>query len=349
MKNNLTLTPSVAGRCDQQRERPMTTPLRLNQTRYVRHSRGTVWRALLMTLALTSWAVHAEFPQDQADAERKAAKDAETKRQAEWKRKYNEAKPIFDKLCAEQSQAIIKRTVEDVEGVLLLKVRGAAGYVTDKEKNRPDWPGAALPSFGWLTKGSSGGSAEQFLFDWHWQKRTWGNPPVEVQIWESRSSVGGQTAEVWQANLNYVVGSDNYGKSVRKKLFNGYRYVDVVLPDQDVRERITAQNDQSRRDHPYPGLVFTRELTRNPAPRYGVTFEDNVDSELRKHWIAGTTVSVVDVKTKEVIAQQSFWAWDQGFGATGQVVPWSTNTTRCPPRQNPMTLVHSALKAKQGN
>ena len=55
------------------------------------------------------------------------------------------AKAIFEKLCAEQSQPIIKRTVEDVEGVLLLKRRPSTkeGYHTKQAdpmwRRSDDW------------------------------------------------------------------------------------------------------------------------------------------------------------------------------------------------------------------
>ena len=178
----------------------------------------------------------------------------------------------------------------------------------------------------------------------------WGTPPVETQIWESRGSVGGQLSTVWEEHLSREGRqAGDWGQSRVKKLYNGYRYVDVPIPDSASRERFIGQIDKADTRSPDSRPVFTREQTRLPAPRYGVRFEDNLDPSLRKHWIAGTTVSVVDTVTSEVISQRSFWAWDRGFGATGQVVPWRTNTNRCPAIDNPMSLIHATLKAKQGN
>lgn len=281
---------------------------------------GAVWRALLLTLVLTSCAAHAEFPQDQADAERKATKDAEIKRQAEWKRKYNEAKPIFDKLCVEQSQPIIKRTVEDVEGVLLLKVRPSTGRDFNRLLADQMWSGAALP----LERKVDTGYVEAFLLDRNW--REWG-PPNPGREWRIVAEIGGSGQR-------------------------GFRFVDLLEQDGTSRVRVTARSDLNAKNTHFTGISVLKTPTTALAPRYAITYEDNVDPELRKHWIAGTTIRVIDTTTNEVIGHQSFWNWDEGFGNTsGGRSPWGAARKQCPLNSSGDKQTHffvdSVIKAKQ--
>lgn len=72
-----------------------------------------------------------------------------------------------------------------------------------------------------------------------------------------------------------------------------YRYVDVLQPN---------HSDIIR----YSGKDFPINQTLNhihPA-RYAVTFENNVDSKLRRHWVAGATIRIIDRQTDEVIAKK---------------------------------------------
>ena len=262
--------------------------------------------------------------------------------QREYLAKYEPAKAIFDKLCKEQSAPIIKRTVEDVEGVLLLKVRPAARPETNP--NMADWPEAALPTFGKLGIGYYEGYPESFLLDWHWEEYPSKKASAAYRVWVRHGSIGGQH---WEDPNNKP------GEPRLKTVSRGFRYVDVLDQSQVARKRMTARNDKSQLNHPFPGVAFTSETTSRPTARYGITFEDNIDPELRRHWIAGTTIKIVDTSKNDVIAEQSFWTWDQGFGVTGQFEPWSTNIATCVPRPrgttpSAMTFIYAVLNAKQG-
>ena len=239
----------------------------------------------------------------------------------EWKAKYNAAKPIFDKLCAEQSQPIINRVVEDVEGVLLLKVRPAIGKTPHQLWADQNWDGAALP----MEPREDTGAAEYFLLDRDWD--------------DQKAKNAGYPSSIVS--------------SVRNRGTFGYLYVDVLSADGSQRTRITAKKEPGFRENPVPGVRFTKQEVNGPAPRYGVTYEDNVDPALRKHWIAGTTLKVIDTQSGETIAHQSFWRWDDGFGSTASArSPWPAARQHCPriiatdPTYN---FVASILKAKQGN
>jgi hypothetical protein len=240
---------------------------------------------------------------------------------SESKKRYLAAKSIFDKLCAEHSQPIIKRTVEDVEGVLLMKVRPSAQGRYHSLWADPSWAGAALP----MERNADTGYAEFFLLDSDWTEeraKNAGEPRQRVSTVQMRG--------IW-----------------------GFRYVDSPSADGTTRIRTTAVNDPKNRSQPVPGVSFKREMVGSPAPRYAVTYEDNVDPELRKHWIAGTTIQVIDRQTNEVIGQQSFWRWDDGFGnQAGGRQPWTAARHSCPrfiwiePTHH---FVSTVLKTKQGS
>jgi len=238
--------------------------------------------------------------------------------QREYLAKYEPAKAIFDKLCKEQSAPIIKRTVEDVEGVLLLKVRPSARANYHTLIADPMWPGAAFEH----ERADDSGYAEYFLLDRLWRL--------------------GDKSE-----------APGMRRSIGKDVIHGFRYVDLLQTDGKSRIRMTGKEDKDFRELPMPGIRFFREETKAIPPRYAITFEDNVDPELRKHWIAGTTVLVLDMTTGEVVAQHSFWKWDQGFGNTsGARSPWGT-ATNCPRnavgRVRTHEFVDLVLKAKQRN
>jgi|GEM_PF-674766 len=263
-----------------------------------------------------------------------------TTQKSEYMAKYEPAKAIFDKLCKEQSAPIIKRTVADVEGVLLLKVRPAVGSTT--YENSPTWPEAALPGFGRLGEGAFEGYPESFLMDWNWRERSLGDPPKIWRTWERHWSVGGQ-------QYQFAVGKSRGFKTASM----GFRYVDVASSDGASRARITAKNAPAKHKHPFPGVVFESQATSKPAPRYAVTFDDNLDPALRKHWIAGTVVRIVDMVTDEELASQSFWKLDAAFGALGQSTPWITGAKTCVPNirddaSNAFAFIFTVLKAKQG-
>lgn len=221
--------------------------------------------------------------------------EREKKLQQELSAKFQAAKPIFERLCAEQTQPIINRRIEDVEGILLLKVRPSTRSNYSALIRDQWWPSAAFDH----ERTEDSGYAEYFLLDRRW-----------------------------------TLGEKNQAPGMRptigKSEAHGFKYVDVLSDEGRKRTRITAQEDPLYQELPTPGVRFHRRETNEPAPRYAVTYEDNLDPELRKHWIAGTTIKVLDMKSGEVIGQRSYWKWDAGFGVSldGRS-PWGTARS-CP-------------------
>jgi hypothetical protein len=136
----------------------------------------------------------------------------------------------------------------------------------------------------------------------------------------------------------------------------GYRYVDVIDEIDGQRYRYTAPMKPRSATNSELIPTLTRELAKKPLPQFGITYEDIVDPEDRKHWIAGTKLMVIEVATGQVVAEQTKFLWDTGLGSTGGFrSPWSWAATygkRCSriPELGSETrfFVDQILKPKKG-
>ncbi len=134
----------------------------------------------------------------------------------------------------------------------------------------------------------------------------------------------------------------------------------------------TAPNVQLelKRNPNYDLNIYAYVLDKTPAPgpqpRYGVTYDDISTKEERDYWIAGSSLKVIDLKTNEVIAERIGYMMDRGQGSTsGGRAPWLLATENSCPNfregfkiqapasagQSYQTLdfVEKVLKPKQGN
>ena len=101
----------------------------------------------------------------------------------------------------------------------------------------------------------------------------------------------------------------------------GYSFVDVRLDDNQI-ERYLGEYHGSL-DGNLPDIVDTELNPIEPA-QYAITFENNTDPELRKHWIAGTTFKIIDLQTNELLAEKII------FTTTNGRKYWSSNSvTHC--------------------
>ncbi|RSZ58865.1 hypothetical protein HF313_26085 [Massilia atriviolacea] len=124
----------------------------------------------------------------------------------------------------------------------------------------------------------------------------------------------------------------NYGKSdnpiLNSPLHLGYRYVDAIDKADGHRYRYVAIIERpgvtdSSFAKDYRRFVLRRTLVDDPAPRYGVTYEDISTKEERDHWIAGSSLKVIDLKTNEILAERIGYMYDPGQGSNvGGRAPW---------------------------
>jgi hypothetical protein len=108
----------------------------------------------------------------------------------------------------------------------------------------------------------------------------------------------------------------------------GYRYVEAIDPKDGRRYRYTGRIDEpwkydSSYSTTYKRFVLDKISASDPAPRYGVTYDDISTREEREVWIAGSSLKVVDLQTNEIMAERIGYMMDLGQGATGGGrAPW---------------------------
>ncbi len=212
----------------------------------------------------------------------------------EYQAKIKEAKRVFDDRCKNVAGVKIYKTVPDVEGVLLLKVRPA---VTDRELSDQMWPGAA---FGGEYSGDS------YL----------------------RSFLGYEHPGTITKTRGYINTDQRPGS------LPGYRWVEVIDPEDGQRYRYSAHYDEPwQTDKSYlKGYIrFNLDKTPSPSktpPRYAVTFDDHVIPEERALWLASSTIKVLDLEKNEVLAEWTRYAMSY-IHRPGGGVPW-LNQSICP-------------------
>lgn len=200
------------------------------------------------------------------------------------------AEAMFRERCKSAGERIY-RTVDDVEAVFLMKLRPSK-INFDEQFEMDDPYGRDVGGDGYIEKLLYGRDAEGSLRD-------------------------------------------------RDTVKNGYRYVDTIDPKDGKRYRYTgSMKAVGRKDINAPNIKL--ELSRNPnydlniyrymldrmpasepAPRYGVTYDDISTREDREYWIAGGSLKVIDLDTNEVIAERIGYMMDRGQGNTsGERSPW---------------------------
>jgi len=96
--------------------------------------------------------------------------------------------------------------------------------------------------------------------------------------------------------LNTSYDTKNDGQSVASR---GYSYVDVKEDGEFWRYKYGELNRRKLiKEHSPPELA-----------RYAVDFKNDVNPEHRKHWVAGTTVTVIDTWNQKTIAEKTWYAF----------------------------------------
>ncbi len=204
---------------------------------------------------------------------------------------------MFRERC-KKAGVFIHRTVEDVEGVFLVKLRPeGVNYGNQYELNDP---------YGSDLMGGDG-YILSFL-DGYFQATT-KQPPIRPA-----------NAPVDPIGYKYVEAIDQR---------DGVRYRYTGLVKAVGRKEASAPNVQInlRRDPSYDlniyKFVLERAPSKGPKPRYGVTYDDISTREDRDYWIAGSSLKVIDLQTDEVIAERVGYMidWAQGITVGGRS-PW---------------------------
>jgi hypothetical protein len=190
---------------------------------------------------------------------------------------------LFDERCKTMAGAKIYRTVEGVEGVVLLKIRRRASF---KDQADRDWPAAAF--------------AHEAIDDEYIQT---------FLGYEYSASATGEP--LTPQHRGYIsVGQPRAGDDPAP----GYRYVDVVDEATGERWRYSGKWEEPwQYDKRYLEGYIKFFLVRKPSPknipRYGVTYEDHVIPQERALGLASSTVKVIDLNTQEILGEFTRFAW----------------------------------------
>lgn len=136
----------------------------------------------------------------------------------------------------------------------------------------------------------------------------------------------------------------------------GYRFVDYTEPG---RQRLRCKALGKPNPANFADLMRCEPIQKATA-RYALDYEDIVDAEDRKFWVAGTVLKVIDQQSGEVIATYTKFIWDPGFGlSTSGRWPWQhadgmgdrncPYTPGTPTHSDSRYFIDSVLIPKQGD
>lgn len=222
---------------------------------------------------------------------------------------------LYEQKCRNEAGEKIYRRVENVEGILLLKVRPKAW---DPQWSDPLWPGAAF---------ALESTANEYIATFLGYEHAVGN-------------ADGSPGAITPLRRGYITPDRRPGGRP------GYRYVDVVdegdkkLSRYSGSVKIVGRQDTTalgvqmalKKDpnHDLNIYRWTLDKAVSPVPpaRYGVTFEDHVVDRERALGIASSTVKVLDLQTGEVLGEMTRFAWVPN--ASRKMATMWINAYKCP-------------------
>lgn len=210
------------------------------------------------------------------------------------------AKQRFDELCKTAGEKIY-RTVDDVDSLMLLKVRPKLEF---QDYADPMLPGAAMA-------GESAGDSYIQTF-------------LGVELNDHLPGHRGSIA----LEENSPLPRYHYVEAVDPTDGKRYRYFANM-------KRVEFIDSSNGKPNSSESMGVDRKLADGAPPQYAVDYEDIVNASDRKMWIAGTTIRVMDQKNGEVLGEYTTYAMDAGMGTTnGTRAPWeyasSHGSMRCP-------------------
>lgn len=247
------------------------------------------WRSALLglILALAGCADESTPRAMAADAPASVLKQSPKERQ-------RIAAEMFRERC-KKAGVFIHRTVEDVEGIFLMKLR-PQGVNFDEQYVLDDPYGSDVDGDGYI---------KEFL-------------ESNYESWAKITS--NPSSKRVQRGYEYV-------EVIDPKDGVRYRYTGSLKAVR--QKKIDAPNVQLelRRNPNYDLNIYDYVLKKTPSnssrPRYGITYDDISTREERDYWIAGSSLRVIDLQTNEVMAERIGYMvdWAQGSSVGGRS-PW---------------------------
>lgn len=239
-------------------------------------------------LLLLSSIVGCQSPITQAEQNsRKAAMERATK-----------GKALFEEKCRVVAGEKIYRTVDDVDGISLLKVRPPRG---DRELADRLWSGAAF---------ARESPADEYI-------------KTFLGYEHSSSAIGRPVTRQYRGYIGTDYQPDNPSN------LPGYRFVEVVGEDGQRYRYTLIKKTRPTSKTGWVDTILEKTPVSSAAPRYGVTFEDHVVPEERALGVASSTVKVLDLRSQEILGELTRYAWSPGAPSPDNPTPWLT-AYRCP-------------------
>lgn len=216
---------------------------------------------------------------------------AETSNSRDPKARLARAEAMFQERCKTAGEKIY-RTVEDVEGVFLMKIRPSGVNYDDQF--------ALTDPYG---NDSTGDTYIKTFFAGFY--RIPENP-----------------SPTWRRRLGY-----QYVEAIDPADGKRYRYTGSV---REVEERLSGLSGGGTVR--ITKFALDKTPAQGSPPRYGITYDDISTREEREYWIAGSSLKVIDLQTNEVMAERIGYMVDRAQGNTsGGRSPWLWATSHaCP-------------------
>jgi hypothetical protein len=257
------------------------------------------------------------------------ASPGSTRKTEEARNRLQIAEAMFRERCKIAGERIY-RTIEDVEGIFLMKLR--------PEKNN---------------------LSDQFVLDDPYGSDSAGESYIKT-FFSGFYRIPMTHPLGWKPKLGY-----GYVEAIDPKDGGRYRYtgstkavgkMDAMAPNVQMDLKRNPNFDMN-----IYAFVLSRVPATGPIPRYGVIYDDISTREEREYWIAGSSLKVIDLQTNETIAERIGYMMDRGQGnMSGGRSPWLLAAYHaCPafpvaPAGNPVQVDQTrnfavkVIKPKQG-
>ena len=209
----------------------------------------------------------------------------------DYKARLAKAKAMFAERCKTAGEKI-HRTVENVEGIYLMKLRTTTNFGDQFKLDDPYGHDSTNKEY-----------ILNFLRGFYHQR----NEPV----------LAGSPPRTGYA---YVEAIDPM-EGLRYR-YTGSRKAVGKMDADAPNVQVDLKRDPNSNLNIYSFVLDRVPAAGNP-PRYGVTYDDISTREEREYWIAGSSLKVVDLQNNEVIAERIGYMvdWAQGSRAGGRS-PW---------------------------
>lgn len=243
---------------------------------------------------------------------------------------------VFEEKCKTSIPKIYKR-IENVEGILLLKIRPE---VTNNElvtKDRYLERAAMIHESG----------LDEYIKDF---------------LRKEYRGASGPISENNRGMILYI--PPDMAQPDESTTMPGFQYVDYIDPQTKVHYRYTTTTEiVGRKDVNLPGIkmgmekvknfdlniykeVLHKEIYQGPPPQYAVTYEDHVIEDERRLGIASSTLKVFDTKTGEILGEYTTFALGAGFEKSNHNDSW-VSARYCPSPYNSFVGARTRLFATQ--